>query len=377
MVEKYSFGIEPLPHHAWNATKQQVAVAPNNQEIRIYQHDKSSNDWAQLDTLNRHDLKVTGVDWAPKTNRIVTCSEDRDAYVWEKGTDGKWTPTQVLLRINRAATCVKWSPQENKFAAGSGARIISICYFEKANNWWVSKHIKKPIKSTVNTIDWHPNNVLLAAGSADFKVKVFSAFIKDIKETCPETAWGSNTNSLGNLLVEFNNSSCFGGWIHCLSFSSDGNRLCWVAHDSSISVADVTQGSPVVFKLRTDTLPFLSCVWVNSTYIVAAGHSCCPLLYAVDANNQIKFVCKLDRSQKKEGSGLSAMRKFQSLDRQAKAENDTSLDTVHQNSIKSMQIYSSSDGTVTKLSTTGLDGQLVIWDLNFQGLESGIQGLKI
>lgn len=58
------------------------------------------------------------------------------------------------------------------------------------------------------------------------------------------------------------------------------------------------------------------------------------------------------------------MRKFQSLDRQAKAENDTSLDTVHQNSIKSMQIYSSSNGNVTKLSTTGLDGQLVIWDLN-------------
>lgn len=58
------------------------------------------------------------------------------------------------------------------------------------------------------------------------------------------------------------------------------------------------------------------------------------------------------------------MRKFQSLDRQAKVENDTTLDTVHQNSIKSMQIYSISNGTATKLSTTGLDGQLVIWDLN-------------
>jgi actin related protein 2/3 complex subunit 1A/1B len=25
---------------------------------------------------------VTGIDWAPKTNRIVTCSADRNAYVW-------------------------------------------------------------------------------------------------------------------------------------------------------------------------------------------------------------------------------------------------------------------------------------------------------
>lgn len=61
-----------------------------------------------------------------------------------------------------------------------------------------------------------------------------------------------------------------GGWIHSVAFSPDGNRLCWVAHDSSISVADVSHGSPVVFKLRTDALPFLSCVWVNQSAIVAA-----------------------------------------------------------------------------------------------------------
>lgn len=40
----------------------------------------------------------------------------------------------MLLRINRAATCVKWSPDEKKFAVGSGARLISICYFEKVIN---------------------------------------------------------------------------------------------------------------------------------------------------------------------------------------------------------------------------------------------------
>jgi hypothetical protein len=36
--------------------------------------------------------------------------QDRNAYVWTQGDDGKWKPTLVLLRINRAATCVKWSP---------------------------------------------------------------------------------------------------------------------------------------------------------------------------------------------------------------------------------------------------------------------------
>ena len=79
--------------------------------------------------------------------------------------------TISFFRINRAATCVKWSPEENKFAVGSGARLISVCYFEQEYDWWVAKHIKKPIRSTITTIDWHPNNVLLAAGSSGFKVK--------------------------------------------------------------------------------------------------------------------------------------------------------------------------------------------------------------
>ena len=39
---------------------------------------------------------------------------------------------------------------------------------------WVSKHIKKPLRSTVLSIDWHPNNYLLAAGSCDFKARLVS-----------------------------------------------------------------------------------------------------------------------------------------------------------------------------------------------------------
>jgi actin related protein 2/3 complex subunit 1A/1B len=60
----------------------------------------------------------------------------------------------------------------------------------------VAKQIKKPLQSTVLCIDWHPNNVLIAlvslfihsftiivvfrAGTADFRVFVFSAYIKEV-----------------------------------------------------------------------------------------------------------------------------------------------------------------------------------------------------
>lgn len=50
----------------------EIALSPNNHEVHIYQ--RSGNDWILLDILDQHDMRVTGIDWAPNSNRIVTCS---------------------------------------------------------------------------------------------------------------------------------------------------------------------------------------------------------------------------------------------------------------------------------------------------------------
>ena len=109
---------------------------------------------------------------------------------------------------------------------------------------------------------------------------------------------------------------------------------------------------------------------------MAAGHSCIPILYSLTDNGQLSFAGKLDNSQKKELGGLTAMRMFHSLDKQARSESsDTNLDSIHQNAITCVCVYGGTKGGVTKISTSGLDGQLVIWDLH--SLEKAIQGLKI
>lgn len=148
-----------------------------------------------------------------------------------------------------------------------------------------------------------------------------------------------------------------------------------VSHDASINVADATEGN-AVFKLRTEYLPFLSCTWVSNKSIVAAGYSCIPILYKRSDNGQLSFVAKLDASQKKESGGLSAMRMFHSLDKQARIETtDTNLDSIHQNAITCLCIYAGGKEKAIKVSSSGSDGQLVIWDLN--SLEKSIQNLKI
>lgn len=170
------------------------------------------------------------------------------------------------LRINRAATFVRWSPKENKFAAGSGAKLVSVCFFVEDNNWWLSKHIKKPMRSTITCLDWHPNNVLLATGCTDFRTRVFSAYIKEIEEKPDSTAWGSRM-PLGQLLAEFPAA----GWVHGVAFSPDGSRVAWVAHDSSISVA--TAGSELVASVNISGMPLLKCIWLSPAKIVAAVSS--------------------------------------------------------------------------------------------------------
>lgn len=65
-----------------------------------------------------------------------------------------------------------------------------MCFFEKEQDWWVPKQIRKPMKSTITCVDWHPNNTILACGSTDYYVRVFSAFIKETDSEDSDSAWG-------------------------------------------------------------------------------------------------------------------------------------------------------------------------------------------
>eukprot|EP00794_Sanderia_malayensis_P005918 gene5918-6604_t len=357
----------PVTCHAFNKDKTRVAFSPNDHTVLIYK--KVGNKWEKESVLEEHGQTVTSVDWAPNSNRIVSCGVDRNAYVW-KEQDGVWKPTLVIVRINRAATFVKWSPNEDKFAVASGARLISVCYFEKENDWWVSKHIKKPIRSTVCSLDWHPNNVLIAAGSTDFKARIFSGYIKEIESKPTETCWGKKM-PFGNCMVEFSNGG--GGWVHSVAFSPSGNKLAWVGHDSSISY--VSGDTREVKTLRGNFLPFLSCVWFTENTLAAAGHDFLPMVFAVDGNGELSFVAKLDAAVQKEAEAMSAMAKFRSMDKQALGTATTKSVTTHANSIKQLSVYEAVDGSVSKISSCGMDGRVVIWHL--KTLESALADLKI
>nr|XP_058892784.1 actin-related protein 2/3 complex subunit 1B isoform X1 [Kogia breviceps]XP_058892785.1 actin-related protein 2/3 complex subunit 1B isoform X1 [Kogia breviceps] len=356
----HSFLVEPISCHAWNKDRTQIAICPNNHEVHIYE--KSGNKWVQVHELKEHNGQVTGIDWAPESNRIVTCGTDRNAYVWTlKGRT--WKPTLVILRINRAARCVRWAPQENKFAVGSGSRVISICYFEQENDWWVCKHIKKPIRSTILSLDWHPNNVLLAAGSCDFKCRIFSAYIKEVEERPAPTPWGSKM-PFGELMFE-SSSSC--GWVHGVCFSASGSRVAWVSHDSTVCLADADKKMAVA-TLASETLPLLALTFITENSLVAAGHDCFPVLFTYDgAAGTLSFGGRLDVPKQSSQRGLTARERFQNLDKKASSEGSAAasggLDSLHKNSVSQISVLSGGKAKCSQFCTTGMDGGMSIWDV--------------
>lgn len=350
----------PIADHSFSTDRQTLAVARDN-NVELYS--RSGSKFALQDELKGHDKTVTGVDIAPSSGRIVTCSQDRNALVWEPSPSG-WKPTLVLLRINRAATCVRWSPSESKFAVGSGARVISVCYFEEENDWWVSKHIKKPIRSTITTLAWHPNSVLLAAGSTDSHARVFSGFVKGIDPRPESTVWGERL-PFNTVCGEYLNSSA--GWIHGVAFSPSGDALAFAAHDSSITVVypnGLDQPPKAVVSVSMQLLPFASLIWSGEDEIIAAGYDC--QAYRLRGNEQGWQLVGSLESKGRPGLDShreeSALNMFRQLDLKGKVKDDTQLKTIHQNTISTIRPHEEVGGKVKKFSTSGVDGRVVIWN---------------
>jgi len=49
----------------------ELALSPNNHEVHIYK--KTGSQWTLEHTLEEHTQRVTGIDWAVQSNRLVTC----------------------------------------------------------------------------------------------------------------------------------------------------------------------------------------------------------------------------------------------------------------------------------------------------------------
>jgi len=373
----------PISCFAMNQDGSMVAFSPNNNEVHIAEVKEGA--FNVLHVLSEHDQKVTFVDWAPKTNRILTCSEDRNAYVWD--FSDTWKPTLVLLRINRAATYAKWSNNETKFAVASGQKCVAICYYEEESNWWVSKLVEG-FESTVLTVSWHASDIAFAAGSSDGTVRLFTAAVKGV-DSKPSQIFGPDVSfkKMGTEICVIQTNA----WVQDMAFSPSSEVLAYATHDSSVHFLSVPSGAAPsqegVQSVRCSGLPHRRVLFLAEDTLVAGGHDNNPTLYCLRGGKWAEGK-KLDSgtSVKKESSASSsarsaAFKKFEMSSSQGiddkNPEADAVLTTVHQNAISGLGTCAAwkEGGRSSKVVSVGLDGRLCSWPV--PSLEEAMAGLSI
>jgi actin related protein 2/3 complex subunit 1A/1B len=195
---------------------------------------------------------------------------------------------------------------------------------------------------------------------------VLSSFVKGVDERPEPSAWGERL-PFNTVCGEYLNNTA--GWVHSVAFSPSGNALAFASHDSTLTVvypSGPEEAPRAILSVSTQVLPFMSLVWSSEAEIIAAGYNCEAYRLQGDESGwklagSLEAKSRPGLSDQREESALNM---FRQMDLKGKSgTDDTKLKTVHQNTINTIRSFEESGSGVTKISSTGVDGRVVIWTL--------------
>ena len=376
--------------HCWNKDRTQIALATrNSNDILVYETGKSSKfeDWKLIHTLIGHDLPVTALDWDPNYNRILSCSEDCNAYVWNY-ENNKWIPTLVVLKIKRAALCCKWSPNGKAFAVGSSEKKLRICTFNADQNLWVHPsglHVKQEreeepeaadgtptvsnkTRGSIFCVCWDRTGQLLCRGSLDGSMNIVSTYY-DPSEPIRDCPFDISTKELFGFVF---GDKC--GIVEDIAVNPKNDIIAYTDRNSDTHFLEFKGHIMTKQTVHCPTLPFTSLLFITDR-IVAAGGFDNNLHILAKKSDVWEYVGIADTSSPSSSSSVSTS--FQERIRMLQSNaNVSSVRTVnsrtatgstmngcHKNIIVELQMKTWDGSMCTEISSCGLDGRLVIWNM--------------
>lgn len=215
---------------------------------------------------------------------------------------------------------------------------------------------KKPIKSTIVSLDWHPNNILIAAGSTDYRCRVFSAWVKEVEAKPEANSWGSKL-PFGQLLSEFVTT----GWVNAVSFSPSGDHVAFASQDATLSIGWGGSNDALITSYGK-FLPFTNLEWIKVDEIVAVGHDRMPHVFKLEESGLAVYQGR--HTGKGSSGGQSdqnfAMNRFRNMDLN-KQTTSVEIMTAHQSPICDIRITVGEKGNVQQFATCGGDGLIFLW----------------
>jgi len=374
-VEHKLYGV--VTDFCYNREGTRMALAVGN-TVQIFAHDGKV--WKMEGTLTKHYMHVSGVDWDHQNDRIVTVSHDRNAFVWNyDAVEALWKPDLVVCRCLKSLLCVRWSPGGNKIAIGAADKSITVCYYDDSNNWWVTKKCKKPITSSVTCLDWNDNNMHVISGTMSNQVLLFMCYVKECEPKPKPDREGGDTLKYKKPFTCIWETKTLGS-VQDVKFvvrNKECTDACFVACDnaSCLYFFDTATSEKALWIIPTTYLPFNNIEVVNDHVLCAAGFNNEPILYDFTPGGckEMKQIDEKKKVVKKKGGFADIKNRFQNIADKGLKDGDNTgkqkKNTKHMNTISNIRIAGPRDpgqrgiGKALKISTSGIDGQVVTWNL--------------
>jgi actin related protein 2/3 complex subunit 1A/1B len=277
MAYALDFCDAPISSHAWNKDGTLLAICPNTPDLLIYKvNGKNAPDL--LYTLNEHTQVISSVDFS-QDGRIVTCSHDRNAYVWtfDKAAD-TWRPDLVILRLDRAATYCRWASDGKQFVVATGASKFRVCAFDPEQNWWKAFSYSHE-RPTALTVDFLPDNQHVICATTDRHCRYFTLDETEAPAKKKTSKSGASKKAREFCLAKWPAQ----GWVNASAVSPTGAWIALTSQDSYIRFikADELKGKEAPTRAQNiNGLPLLALAFLSDKVLVGGGFDCQPRVFA-------------------------------------------------------------------------------------------------
>ena len=257
------FLLEGISCVAFNKDFTQVALSKKDNLIYIYsiKDIMKPDTWKLLYTLDSHFQYISGLDWCPATNRLLSCSYDKTSFVWEF-SDKKWNPNNVVATTKLGYLCCKWNKRGDKFCEGTSAKQLLIGYFNKKSNWWMGVNIKAH-KSSVVTCEIDPTSLFVLSGSTDLRIYVSSCYLPEVDDQFLNDSTKPLAQKFGQVIYEFK-TNC---WVNSVAWLPSGNLGIVAGQDATISVINYSEQKSDVIRCKHS--PATSLIPISDTSFLA------------------------------------------------------------------------------------------------------------
>ena len=257
------FLLEGISCVAFNKDFTQVALSKKDNLIYIYsiKDIMKPDTWKLLYTLDSHFQYISGLDWCPATNRLLSCSYDKTSFVWEF-SDKKWNPNNVVATTKLGYLCCKWNKRGDKFCEGTSAKQLLIGYFNKKSNWWMGVNIKAH-KSSVVTCEIDPTSLFVLSGSTDLRIYVSSCYLPKVDDQFLNDSTKPLAQEFGQVIYQFK-TNC---WVNSVAWLPSGNLGIVAGQDATISVINYSEQKSDVIRCKHS--PATSLIPISDTSFLA------------------------------------------------------------------------------------------------------------